>query len=167
MVRHSFLAALLAIVGFLVAGCGSVQPSSAPGAQASASADQLYDAAKKEGEVVVNNQDPDSEKLAIDTFQKHYPGIKVTYQIGRGTDIARKLIDQAQGNVYTHDVFSAGPHDAATMLQAGMIEPYQSPELANVRPEFQDPNKILNPAYVLLYGFTVNTKLLPAGQEPK
>ncbi|MBV8087094.1 MAG: extracellular solute-binding protein, partial [Chloroflexi bacterium] len=158
----------------LLAACGG-SSTAAPGASQAASSaagsgsatDQLYQAAKKEGEVVVNTQDPDSEKPAVDAFTKRYPGIKVTWETGRGTDISRKLQTQATANQWTHDVFSSGPHDLDGMRQAGLLEAYQSPELANVRPEFQDANKLWDPAYVLVYGITVNTNLVPAGQEPK
>ena len=167
------LGAALAL-SILVAGCGGTAPASQPAASSpqaaasgAASMDQLYEAAKKEGEVVINNQDPESEKLSVDAFTKRYPGIKITYQVGRGTDISRKLITQAQGNVYTHDVFSAGPHDTHAMREAHLFEPYQAPELTNVRQDFWDEQKLSNPVYVLVYGYAVNTKLVPAGQEPK
>src|SRR5437667_10920219 len=110
------LGAALAL-SILVAGCGGTAPASQsaasyPQAAASgaASMDQLYEAAKKEGEVGINNQDPESEKLSVDAVTKRYPGIKLTYQVGRGTDVPRKLITQAQGHLYPPDVFSAGPH---------------------------------------------------------
>ncbi len=166
--------AVILVLTLVFAGCGSAQPSGPPaspekprGSAAATTMDQLYEAAKKEGEVVVNNQDPESEKPSVDAFTKRYPGIKVTYQVGRGTDISRKLVTQAQGNIYTHDVFSAGPHDTKVMRDANLFEPYQSPELANVRQEFYDKDKISNPVYVLVYGYAVNIKLVPAGQEPK
>jgi iron(III) transport system substrate-binding protein len=190
-----FLPGSLAL-SLLAAACGGTAPSSAPPASAqsgtaassaakpaNASAatsgaaaangvstltgDALYQAAKKEGEVVVNNQDPGREQAAVDAFSKRYPGIKVTWQVGRGSDVSKKLITQAQGNVYTHDVFASGPHDAAAMRDAGRIVPYQSPELANMRPEFIDPDKVMMPLYLLIYGITVNTKLVPPDQEPK
>jgi|SRR5581483_3278758 len=178
MTARQFFAPLGVLVCLLAAGCGSTAPiasSQAPASAAAASsaatgsaaANALYEAAKKEGEVVVNNQDPDRDKLAVDTFTKRYPGIKVTWQVGRGADISSKLITQAQANMYTHDVYASGPHDADAMRQAGMFAPYQSPELSAVRPDFLDPNKTLMPLYVLVYGLTVNTNQVPAGQEPK
>jgi iron(III) transport system substrate-binding protein len=164
----------LAGMSLLLAACGGASaPASPAGQQAAASGsaasgeDALYQAAKKEGALVLNAQDPDSEKLAVAAFSKRYPGIKIAWETGRGTDIARKLQTQATANQWTHDVFSSGPHDLDGMKQAGLLEPFQPPEVANVRPETTDPNKLWDPAYLLVYGFVVNTKLVPAGQEPK
>ncbi len=180
MRQGKVLASLIAL-GLLMSACGGGQTAGSSAAAgsgvasggkpaasgAAATNDQLYEAAKKEGEIVANVQDSDSERLAVDTFTKRYPGIKITWQLGRGADVANKLTTQAQGNVFTHDVFSSGPHDMDGMREAGMLEPYQSPELANVRPDFVDANKVIDPQYVLVYGITVNTKLVPPDQEPK
>jgi iron(III) transport system substrate-binding protein len=168
--------ALVMGVALALAACGGAAPSAQPSggqqspaasAGADSGADALYQAAKKEGEVVLNAQDPDSEKLAVDAFTKRYPGVKITWETGRGADISRKLQTQAAANKWTHDVFSSGPHDLDGMRQAGLLEPYQSPELASVRQDAVDANKVWDPVYVLVYGITVNTKLVPAGQEPK
>src|SRR5581483_10944010 len=54
------------------AATAAAKPSIAAPAASSAisplTGDELYQAAKKEGEVVVNNQDPDREKPAVDAF---------------------------------------------------------------------------------------------------
>jgi iron(III) transport system substrate-binding protein len=145
----------------------SGQPPSTSAAQVQASgADALFQAAKKEGTLVVNTHDPDNERIAAAAFNKRYPGIKIDWQVGRGADIGQKIITQAQGNVYNIDVFEAGPHDMGTVQQAGLLEAYQAPELAGVRPEFLDQSKTTDPVYVLVYGLTVNTKLVPPGSEP-
>ena len=177
MKQHLSCSAVIALLSLILASCGgsTATTSSPAGSQAAANSgggsatttDPLYEAAKKEGELVVNAQDPDSEKLAVAAFTKRYPGIKITWEIGRGTDVARKLETQASANKWTHDVFSSGPHDLDGMRQAGLLEPYQAPELAGVRQDVVDPNKLWDPVYVLVYGITVNTKLVPSGQEPK
>src|SRR5207248_1022021 len=74
---------------------------------------------------------------------------------------------EAASNVYNLDVLDAGSQDTAGMKEAGLTDPYQSAELPNVRAEFRDPESAVNPQYVQVYGIVVNTKVVPAGSEPK
>ncbi len=172
--RHLALA-LTATLSLLASACGSSGQAGAP-RSSSGNATQpaqggdsqaLYQAAKKEGTLVVNTHDPENERVGAAAFSKRYPGVKIEWQIGRGADVAQKIITQAQGNVYNMDVMETGPHDMGLVQEAGLLQPYQSPELNSVRQEFLDPLKVSNPVWVLVYGITANTKLVPAGSEPK
>jgi iron(III) transport system substrate-binding protein len=159
--------ALAVAAAITITGCGQAA-SPAPSAGASGSAtSSVYEAAKKEGQLTVNTHDPDQEAQAVAAFNGRYPGIKITWLTGRGTDIAEKVKTEAANKVYNLDVLDAGSQDTAGLKDEGLTEPYQSPELANVRPEFRDPEGAVNPQYVQVYGIVINTKLVPAGSEPK
>jgi len=120
--RHLALA-LTATLSLLASACGSSGQAGAP-RSSSGNATQpaqggdsqaLYQAAKKEGTMVVNTHDPENERVGAAAFSKRYPGVKIEWQIGRGADVAQKIITQAEGNVYNMDVMETGPHDMGTM----------------------------------------------------
>jgi len=160
---------LAALAAGLLAACGQAapaQPASSGGPSASGPG-AVYDAARKEGQLTVNTHDPDQEAGAVDLFTKRYPGIKINWLTGRGTDIAEKVKTEAANNVYNLDVLDAGSQDTAGLKDEGLTEAYQSPELANVRQEFHDPDNFVNPQYVQVYGIVINTKLVPPEAEPK
>jgi iron(III) transport system substrate-binding protein len=142
--------------------------SSTPAVQSSApmSTDALYEAARKEGRLVVNAQEARDIEPAKIAFKKRFAGIDVAPVFGRGADIQEKITaDQAAGaNVI--DVLDAGTGILRAVQDLGFIVPYQSPELARVRSELQDNEQVANADRVNIYGITVNTKLVPEAEVP-
>lgn len=102
--RKTVLAALAAVVALLGAGCS--KPPPAPDARNLA---ELYQAAKKEGQVIWFAPKPEAQmRPAIKAFEKKYPGITVKYTNKKAPDLVTQLnVEQAAGRV-SFDVSNAG-----------------------------------------------------------
>jgi len=104
--------------------------------------DALYQAAKKEGKVVVYaNSSRGPKSLALGFYEK-YPGIKVEWNtLGTGGTISRTMKEQEAG-IYNVDVIMASdfPTQANVLPPANMVFPWVPPDLKKVIPrEFRDP----------------------------
>jgi iron(III) transport system substrate-binding protein len=104
--------------------------------------DALYQAAKKEGKVVVYaNSSRGPKSLALGFYDK-YPGIKVEWNtLGTGGTINRTLKEQ-KARIYAADVIMAAdfPTQMNVMHPANMIFPWVPPDLKKVIPrKFRDP----------------------------
>lgn len=95
---------VLAVIALVAAACGGPPP--VPDAK---SLDELYQAAKAEGQVVWFAPKPEAQmQPAIDAFKKKYPGIDVKYTNKKAPDLVTQLnVEQAAERV-TFDVSNAG-----------------------------------------------------------
>ncbi len=164
---RSLLVASL-IASLVVAACGGVAaPQVAPSAGGTA-ANTLYEQAKLEGKVVLYSAD---DAATLDRLRKgfaaKYPGIDVQGQEGQGKDARELIIAEQAAKKYVGDVVSAGGNTMADLGGQGLLEPFQSPEVANLLPGIADKKGIVNPRYVNVYGITINTQLVPPQDEPK
>lgn len=129
-------------------------------------ADQaLIDAARKEGQVIwyttqIVNQ---LVRPASAAFEKKY-GIKVNYVRANATEIALRVINEAQAGKIQADVVD-GTATSVMLRREGHI--LQWVPDTKFEPQFVDPDKywITTNLYVLTPG--VNTDLVPKGSEPK
>jgi iron(III) transport system substrate-binding protein len=104
--------------------------------------DTLYQAAKKEGKVVVYaNSSRGPKSLALGFYDK-YPGIKVEWNtLGTSGSISRTIKEQKAG-IYTVDVVMASdfPTQLNVLHPANMVFPWVPPDLKGVIPrKFRDP----------------------------
>jgi len=104
--------------------------------------DALYQAAKKEGRVVVYSSTSRGPKSLALGFYEKYPGIKVEWNtIGTSGTINRVTTEQGAG-IYSVDLIFASdyPTQVNVMLPANMVFPWVPPDLKKVIPrEFQEP----------------------------
>ncbi|MGV9294279.1 ABC transporter substrate-binding protein [Amycolatopsis sp. NPDC003676] len=102
--RKPVLAALAAVLTLLGAACS--KPPPAPDAHNLA---DLYQAAKKEGQVIWFAPKPEAQmRPAIKAFEKKYPGITVKYTNKKAPDLVTQLnVEQAARRV-SFDVSNAG-----------------------------------------------------------
>jgi len=130
----------------LLAGCGSAvspSPSSAPSAAAKASGwNELVEAARKEGAVVVYGP-PGAEyrPVLVDAFQKAYPGVKVDGTFAETNDRANRLIAERTANKTIADVLIDGTINPVTGLKEAKVLIPLAPAL--LLPEVTDTSKWL------------------------
>ena len=121
----------------------------------------LYEAAKKEGQVVwytslIVNQ---AVRPLVAAFNKKYPGIEVKYARGDSGPNAIKVINEARAGKVEGDVFD-GIATTPPLLKAGLVEPF-APADANKYPAaLRDPDGRWNA--LVLYFLTpgINTQLV-------
>jgi iron(III) transport system substrate-binding protein len=98
--------------------------------------EQTLAAAKKEGQVNVYIYRYDG---LLRDFKREFPGINVVSVVGRGNDLATRILSERRAGKYLADVYSAGPGGNYNILYKGKaLEPIK-PML--VLPEVVDESK--------------------------
>ncbi len=130
------IGALTLSMVLLAAGCGSGEESSSASARVdlnTMSAAQLYEEAKKEGELTWYTSMPESTlPVIVKAFNEKYPGIDVHAVYLSGQTPITRVQTEARANNIVADLVS-GSGDAALLQQAGLIDesfvPADAPKL--------------------------------------
>jgi iron(III) transport system substrate-binding protein len=122
------------------------KPAAAPAADSSgwsqAAWDQVVEAARREGSIVLAHTSGENEKRVTDVFEAKYPGIKVE-RLGLGASVfsARAVSEQRQGLYSTDLLFMTGLNSAERVLMpAGAVDDIR-PFLAALPPDVRDDSK--------------------------
>jgi ABC-type Fe3+ transport system substrate-binding protein len=123
--------------------------------------DALYDAAKKEGQVVwytslIVNQ---AVRPLIAAFNKKYPGITVKYSRADSGPNAVKVMDEARAGRVVGDVFD-GIATAPPLLKAGLVATFVPSEADKYPAELRDPEGRWNALIVYFLTPGINTQLV-------
>src|SRR5258706_1565054 len=128
----------------------------------------LIAAAKKEGTVVwYTTQIVDQvARPAAQTFEKLYPGMKVTLSRTNATTAAIKILNENRAGKNQSDVFD-GTVTVVPLKKAGYVLKWLPDTAKDYPPQYKDPEGywIATNIYVLTPAF--NTRSIPPGQEPK
>ena len=100
----------------------------------------------------------DHAALVAQEFEKE-TGIKTEFvRLSSGETLARL---KAEKDNMTASVWYGGPVDGFVAAnEEGLIEPYKSPEAANIKEGFKDPNGVWTGIYIGYLGFVGNQKAL-------
>ncbi len=149
-------------------------PTTAPAAAAKptdnfqAVADKYYEAAKKEGKLVLYGVGNATLYNPVrDAFQKRFPGIELVGVDQRGRESREKVFAEQQSKNYVADVVISGTDTQNELVENGFIEPFQASELDSVIPDLVPPDRKNNPRTVSIFSVAINTTLVPPDQEPK
>jgi iron(III) transport system substrate-binding protein len=143
-------------------------PATAGSGGADAALAQYYEAAKKEGKLVLYGVGNATLYNPIrDAFMKRFPGIELQGVDQRGRETREKIIAEQQSHNYVADVAISGPDTQNELVQNGYIESFQSSQIGSVVPELVPPDRKNNPRTVTIFTVAVNTNLVPPDQEPK
>jgi hypothetical protein len=101
----------------------------------------LYQAAKKEGEVVWYTAliVAQAVRPLIEAFNKKYPGIEVHYGRADSGPTAIKIMTEARAGKVQSDVFD-GIDAMPPLVEAGLVEPYVPAAADKYPPELKDPD---------------------------
>jgi ABC-type Fe3+ transport system substrate-binding protein len=150
-----------AILSFFA--CAAIA-AAAPGHAADAA---LYQAAKKEGEVVwytalIVTQ---AVRPLIEAFNKKYPGIEVHFGRADSGPTAVKIMTEARAGKVQSDVFD-GIDATPPLVQAGLVEPYVPAAADKYPPELKDPDGRWNALVLYFLTPAVNTSLVSRQDTP-
>ena len=128
----------------------------------------LYEAAKKEGEVVwytslIVNQ---AVRPLVEAFSKKYPGIVVRYARADSGPTAIKIINEARAGRVQSDIFD-GIDTAPPLLTAGLVEHYVLSEAHKYPAELKDPADRWHALVLYFLTPAINTSLVPISDRPK
>ena len=129
---------------------------------------RYYEAAKREGKLVLyGSGTPEQFDPIKAAFERRFPGIEVQGVDQRGPVTREKIFTEQASRSYVADIAISGFTAQMELLDAGYVEPSQSPQIPHMIPEFVAPGGNFNPRTATLRGFAVNTNLVPPDQEPK
>lgn len=123
----------------------------------------LYEKAKKEGEVVFYTNIPLklTEKIAK-KFEAKYPGIKCDYvRLGSGA-LARRIYSELERGIVSPDVISCGITEAFPdwVKKRWLLKSDDLPEWQNIKEELKDKNGYYAGTRITTLGMVYNTKLI-------
>ncbi len=129
---------------------------------------KLYEAAKKEGELMVYNvQTTNDWEQTSAAFAKKFPGVKVNGWTGSSEPIREKLLAETKAGKPICDVVHTAFADIFIYKQEGMLDKYLSPELKSFDPQYYDPEGLWTVDVYYPYVIEYNTKAIPKEQAPK
>ncbi|MGH3741882.1 MAG: ABC transporter substrate-binding protein [Micromonosporaceae bacterium] len=106
----------------------------------SLSVDELYEGAKEEGKVVVNNgASPEEMEVIAEKFHELYPGIEIEHFEQQGEDSAAKLLAEANAGVYETDLLDTEQNSAYAIAQEGLLAEYAPPVAENFDDRLKQP----------------------------
>jgi iron(III) transport system substrate-binding protein len=142
-------------------------PASA-GAQNDADWQQVVDAAKKEGKLVIYTATLGSpyHKTVVKAFEDKY-GIRVDMLEARASEVRERVrIEQAAGR-FVGDVHHNGSTTTWLMMRDGNLQPHGAiPNARNIVAPFE-ADEMRIPAEVISYAVMVNRNLVKPADEPK
>jgi iron(III) transport system substrate-binding protein len=131
----------------------------------------LLEGAKAEGKVVWYTSLSGVYREIVDSFKRKYPAVAIEPYRGGTTELAPRLLNEAQSGRFVADAVEAPPSLLMLLRERGMLKPYASPELARYPDEAKtraDSGRVYwttdREAYL---GFGYNTRMIPAAEVPK
>jgi iron(III) transport system substrate-binding protein len=150
------------------AAAAAVAPATGSASSLDAAIAKYYDAAKKEGKLVVYGVGTAALYNPIhDAFVKRFPGIDLQGVDQRGRETREKIIAEQQSRNYVVDVAISGTDTQQELVKSGYVEDYQAADIGSVIPELVPPDRKNNPRTVTVFTVAINTNLVPPDQEPK
>jgi iron(III) transport system substrate-binding protein len=96
--------------------------------------------ARKEGLVRWASSTPQAwAEPALQAFRKRYPGIQVEYMRQSGRVLAERIVREHRAGKHDIDIVGTSAVTFSGMKDAGVIVPYVSPEVAQIRKDMKDP----------------------------
>lgn len=154
---------LITCMVFSMTACGS--SSKAP--EASPEAEKGEDNGPS-GTVMVYSSLKENQLAAIkEGFTAKYPNIKMDYYAaGTGKCMTKIATEQQSGKIAADLIWVGDPSNYITFKEQGILEPYESPEAANIDAKFKDEDNMYVGARLIVMGFTYNTSI-PESEIPK
>jgi iron(III) transport system substrate-binding protein len=145
-----------------------VSPAAAPSAESRGQiAAKFYAEAKKEGKLVIYGLGEPFLTPIRDAFRKRYPGIDIEAFDEPGRASRERVIAEQKTGRRIGDIIIAGPSNHQQLGEMGLLEPFQSSQLAFMIPELVPGGNLTSPLRASIFSVATNTKLLPAADEPK
>ncbi|MDO8691844.1 MAG: extracellular solute-binding protein [Dehalococcoidia bacterium] len=129
---------------------------------------QLYEAAKKEGQVMIYSSGTSAEMdLYRKAFTKSYPGIEVQEYLGTTEQIIEKMLTEYKAGRVNADFVRVSLETWARVGQEGLAEKWDPPEKVNYLASAVDPNGYFVLSDSVIHVMSYNTQLVPANAVPK
>src|SRR6476660_7012283 len=173
-VRHSFVSAVVFLSSLTGSAWGeSAKPTTLTDLAKYTGADRgrlLYEGAKKEGKFLWYTS-LIANKEIVKIFESKYPGVTVETYRANGTQLATRVLAEAQSKRYLGDVIETSPPGLMVLRDSQLLLPYTSPYLS----EYPEDAKQKATGGLVFWtadresyiGVGYNKNILPAANVPK
>ena len=174
VIRHGFFTAMLLLSGLLGTAWGqSAKPTALVDLAKYTGPDRerlLYEGAKKEGKFLWYTS-LIANKEIVKIFESKYPGVTVETYRASGTQLATRVLAEAQSKRYLGDVIETSPPGLMVLRDSQLLLPYTSPYLSEY-PEAAKQNATRGLVFWTTdresyIGVGYNKNVLPAANVPK
>ena len=128
----------------------------------------LEEGARREGAVMIYSGIIVDQALRplVEGFGRKYPFVKAEFWRGDSRPIVQKILAEEQSGRVIADVLE-GTGLSQALVQAGVLVPFASPELAAMPADHLDPNRLWAPTRLSYFGAAFNTRLVTAQAAPR
>ena len=127
---------------------------------------KFYEGAKKEGKLVIYGLGEPFLTPIVSVFRKRYPGVTIEGFDEPGPQSRERVIAEQKTGRIIGDIIIAGPTNHQMLADLNFLEPYQTSQLPYMIPELVPEGNFTNPLRASVFSMAVNTKLVPAAEEP-
>jgi iron(III) transport system substrate-binding protein len=126
----------------------------------------LEDGARREGQLMIYSIGTQADPI-YKAFGEKYPFIKVEAQRNDTSVMTRLMLEEAAANTFHADAIELTSGGLYPLREAGMLQPYWSPELAVYRKEAIEAGRHWVIDYESYLSLGYNTKLVSDAEAPK
>jgi iron(III) transport system substrate-binding protein len=126
----------------------------------------LETGARREGQLLIYATGTQADPL-YQAFGKKFPFIRVTSFRGDSTFVAARMAEEYKAGRHLADAIDLSTGALHQMLEAGLLRPFTSPELAKIRPDAIEPNRHWVIDYESYLSLGYNTDLVADADAPK
>jgi iron(III) transport system substrate-binding protein len=126
----------------------------------------LEQGARQEGQLLIYATGTQADPL-YQAFARKYPFIRVNSFRADSADVARRIIEEYRARRYLADAIDLSTAALHQMLEAGLLRPFRSPELASIRREAIEPGGHWAIDYESYLSLGYNTDLIAEADAPK
>src|SRR5919198_4573673 len=124
--------------------------------------------ARAEGRLMVYTSGVDTQiGPLIDGFSAKYPFIKVDRFRASNEELIPRILEEYRANRYDFDALETTTDSTSVLKEAGALQPFHSPELANYPKDAIDPDNMFAPVRESYVGLGYNPTLVKAEDAPK
>src|SRR6202035_3409530 len=102
-----------------------------------------------------------------DRFTQKYPFIRIEMPRGASVDVTRKIIEEYSAGAYLVDALELSSFGLVVLREQGLLQPFDSPELANYDKTAMEPNRNWVSVRESYLGIGYNTQKISADEAPK
>jgi iron(III) transport system substrate-binding protein len=164
-------ALLTACASLCIAAAGHAMAQGDPGAgvvtYSGADRQKLLEAgARKEGQLTIYTTGTTTGPIFA-KFQEKYPFIRVQVSRAGSVEITRKTLEEYGAGYYSVDTFDLSTSGLIPLRDRGALQPFASPEEANLSPDTIEPKHFWVSDRLTVTGIGFNTKAIDPKDAPK
>jgi iron(III) transport system substrate-binding protein len=137
------------------------------GDDASAQLYTLYEAARREGRVILIGPSATDQQGVFDAFQQKYSGIRVQPLTARGPEMIARLDSEIASGQRQIGVFATALSTMYTTQKAGRFEPFDPPSAKGLPERYRESDNSFHGASATPYGILYNTNLVRPDEAPQ